>query len=644
MCGIAGILGPIQSDVAAVLESLSASLVHRGPDDLGFLQWDGNGTPLVGRRPRDARGTLVALIVRRLSIIDLSETGRQPMSSPDGRYHIVFNGEIYNYVELQRELAQLGHVFRGHSDTEVLLHAFSEWGPACVHRLVGMFAYCVLDTRARRLHFARDPFGIKPLYFLHRPTGLAFASEIPTLLALPGFRPRLHPGAVADYLAHGLTDHRPETMVDGVTHLPPAHIATADLARPTDLSMQRYWSPIGVRHGLPPSFDEASSSIRRQLVESVRLHLRSDVPIGIALSGGIDSSTITTLVRHLEPELSLHTFSYVADDPHLSEQRWIDVVARRVGTAPVTVGIDREHLPARLDWLIRAQGEPFGNLGIVAQFAVFEAAARAGIRVVLSGQGADELFAGYGAYVAGRCASLLNHGHLVGALRLASRGAGRPGSEGLVTTLGRAALPSMPFGLGDRMAWLSGQRAPKWLRKRWFAERGVTMGQGRFGAPERRSLGSMLRYDLTVAGLPALLRYEDRNSMAVSVESRLPYLTPALADQVLALPESYMIGEDGRLFTKRVLRSAARGLVPDEVLERQDKLGYTTPEASMLVYLGPWVKEVLAALPDDLSQPVDATAALGRWAAVMAGAQPVKSDWRLANFVRWSQLMDVASY
>ena len=343
MGGIAGCIVTTPAPwIARVVSAMGDSIAHRGPDDRGILLWDGR-RPVRCRRTLPAEGaSAVGLAHRRLSIIDLSDAGWQPMSTADGRYHIVYNGEIYNYPELREELLKRGHRFRGASDTEVLLAACAEWGTAAFSRLVGMFAFALLDTAEHRLLLARDFMGIKPLYYATWQGGLAFASEIKALLKVPTVSTKGNPQALYDYLRYGLTDHSRETMFADIRHFPAAHCAWIDLDRPDgSWSPERYWTledvDGGPRHR---SLDSAAEELRDIFLDSVRLHMRSDVPVGSMLSGGIDSSSVVAAVRAVGgPAVDLQALGYVADDPRISEERWIDLAAGATGARVHKVAI-----------------------------------------------------------------------------------------------------------------------------------------------------------------------------------------------------------------------------------------------------------------------------------------------------------------
>ncbi|GEM82840.1 asparagine synthase (glutamine-hydrolyzing) [Meiothermus hypogaeus] len=631
MCGIAGIVLHKPGSLNWAANALQG-LYHRGPDDHGWLTLD-QATDK-GKDWSDASGS-VLLVHRRLSILDLSALGWQPMSSPDQRYHLVFNGEIYNYLELRQELQALGHCFRSHSDTEVLLAAWAQWGVQCLTRLVGMFAFAVLDRQNQRLYLARDYFGIKPLYYAQFDEGIAFASEIPVLLELPGVGRQVNPNRLYRYLRFGLTDDGSETLFAQVQQLPPAHYLELQLGSPQLSSPQRFWQP-NPEPIFEGSFEEAAESVRAQFLENVRLHLRSDVPVGAALSGGIDSSAIVMAMRYLEPGLELHTFTYVADHG-VSEESWAELVGKAARVKAHKVKPSAGELVADLDHLVQVQGEPFGSTSIYAQYRVFRLAQEAGIKVMLDGQGADEILAGYAVYGGARLASLLRQGRWFEALAFLRASRLEPALKDTYKSALGFLLPPSLEPLARRL--IGQELAPGWLNVDWFQEKGVALASPR-ALHGREVLREELLQSLTETSLPKLLRYEDRNSMAHSIESRVPFLTPRLVELILSLPESYILSPSGQ--TKAVFRRAMQGLVPQAILERKDKVGFATPEQHWLEQLAPWVEQQLksetlyrikALKPELLRQEL---------AAVMARRKPFDARvWRWVNLIAWARTFDV---
>jgi asparagine synthase (glutamine-hydrolysing) len=629
MCGIAGFLGTVTGDAQTPL----GTLAHRGPDDSGWIAHPAHST----HRPAHS-----VLLHRRLSILDLSDAGHQPMVAPDGLHAIVFNGEIYNYRELRDELMRAGCVFRTQSDTEVLLQAYIHWGAGCLRRLIGMFAFAVRDERRRTLFLARDFFGMKPLYYavLPSPSGrgvggegtFAFASEIKALLDWLPIERAVHPQRLYEYLRWDCTDHGNDTLWRDIRQVPAAHYLEVPLDRPADATATRYWS-LPTDETLDLSFDDAAGQLREKFLHNVRLHLRSDVPVGAALSGGIDSSALVAAMRVVEPGAEIHAFSYIADDPALSEERWVDLVAGHARAIVHKIHPRPDELIADLDRLIFTQDEPFGSTSMYAQYCVFRAARQNGIKVMLDGQGADEMLAGYGRYVPARLSTLLGSGRWLQAWRLGRRATMAPGMRTqlrLWLQAGRLLLPTAGKRLLGR--WLM----PGWLNADWFARRGVEID------PARQAVGlrAELKQTVAVTSLPQLLRYEDRNSMASSIESRLPFLTPDLAEFLLRLPEDYILGRDGT--TKSVFRHAMRGIVPDAILDRRDKIGFATPEQRWLKTLRPWVEQTLSSERARSIGVLSVPAMQAEFEAILAGR--AKFDfrvWRWVNLIRWAERFNV---
>jgi asparagine synthase (glutamine-hydrolysing) len=630
MCGLFGIVDvPPGLLDAALVGKLLSLLHHRGPDDRGWLTLDRSGIR-TGSEPDDLAGDVV-LLHTRLSILDLSAAGHQPMSTPDGRFHLSFNGEIYNYVELRQELEPLGHRFVSGSDTEVLLAAWAEWDAAALERFVGMFAFALVDAERRVLVLARDHFGIKPLYFAPLPGRLAFASEIHPLLELPGVGRRADPQRVYDYLRFDRVDDEEQTIFAAIRQLQPGHYAEIPLDTPDRMVVRQYWElqPQPV-NGL--SLDEAGERLRELFLDNVRLHLRSDVPVGAAFSGGVDSSANVTAMRFLSgADLRLHTFSYVADDPAVNEERWMKLVAREADVVAHTVEASPHELQIDLDRLIEVQGEPFGGTSIYAQYRVFRLAREAGIKVMLDGQGADELFAGYRYYLPDRVAGLLKRGQFLSAYRLVAALSTLPTAEPKVVALS-AVRSVVPFASRTFVRSLAGRPlVPDWLDSSWLDAHDVVAAD-----PFRPVRGDLRAHRIaTVRGnLRTLLRHEDRNSMASSIESRVPFLTPALAEFAAGMPDDFLIAPDGT--GKLVLKQSLRGLVPDPILDRRDKIGFATPEANWLRTLGSWVDDVFASDAARTAGPLCVDKARGYWLEMRDGRRPFDPmAWRWLNLIRW---------
>lgn len=629
MCGIIG--GWLPQSSCRPFPAFDAGLsrlAHRGPNDQGLERFHrAEGTAVLGHT--------------RLSIIDLTSGGHQPMRSRDGRYALIFNGEIYNYKELRQELQGLGHQFVSDSDTEVLLTCWLVWGPGCLPRLRGMFAFVVYDQLAGTLTCVRDAFGIKPFFYQQSGDGFLFASEVPALLALLPRSPLLNLQRVYDYLVLGSYDDRAETFFKGTLQLLPGHMLTLDLSAPSAAQISRWWWP-AITERTDLSFLDATEQLRSMFLDNVRLHLRSDVPLGAALSGGIDSSALVCAIRHVEPDMPIHTFSYVARGSGVDEERWADLVNEHVGAISHKVVVAPEELTADLDDMIRAQGEPFGSTSIYAQYRVFQLAREHGVTVTLDGQGADELLAGYDGYPGSRLRSLFDKGQLVELARFLhawSRWPGRSAGRGARTLIGQF-VPAQLRGLALKMT--GRDLAPAWLNVSMLD--GVALQSpllsSELSDTSGRRLAAALRQQLTGQGLNALLRHGDRNSMRWSVESRVPFLTTDMAEFLLSLPEHYLISPEGE--TKHIFRAAMRGLVPSPILDRRDKVGFETPERAWLMHLGDKVFTWLEAA--ETLPFLNAAACKAEVQAMINGQKSFNfRAWRLINFCRWAQIVRAAS-
>jgi len=631
MCGLTGgWWSVIPKDLAQRANQSLNRLKQRGPDDCGI-------------RYENVSGGKLALGHTRLSIIDLSAAGHQPMLSGDRRYSIVFNGEIYNYRELRCELAAQGHVFVSDSDTEVLLVAWQRWGAQCLPRLIGMFAFVIYDSQAKTLSCARDAFGIKPFYYEQGKGRFLFASELPALLCLRQEKPEPNLQRCYDYLVNGDTESSASSFVRGVEHLQPGCWLEIQLAgqcaHPAE--QQRWWHPAH-EENRQYSFDQAAEAVREHFLQNIRLHLRSDVPLGACLSGGIDSSAIVCAMRHVEPDLPINTFSFVAPGYARSEEQWANHINDHVGAISHKITADGAGLARDLDRLVQAQGEPFGSTNVYAHYMVCERIREKGITVTLEGQGADELLAGYTGYPGYRMLSLLERGNLLGAQRFAANWGKWPGrSRNLAwINFARAALPERGYHLA-RSAFGSSFR-PEWLKTDMMIEGGVKPAFNRERRDQsfkgRRVIEQQI-YALRSRALPSLLRHGDRSAMWFSVESRLPFLTVPLANLLLSMPEQYLISDTGE--TKSVFRAAMRGIVPDEVLNRRDKIGFEAPEQSWMMSEDSPAREWLRA--SHKVPFLNQKALLERFDAVASGKAAYSWQiWRWVNFVRWYEQLGMA--
>lgn len=666
MCGIFGIMHQKghEVDIPIVIQALN-TIRHRGPDDEGFAffhqetddfwQYGGkdtpesvyrvdlNYTPHMPYSGQMHKGVSLALGHRRLSIIDLSPRGHQPMCTPDGRYWIVYNGEIYNYLELKEELIREGHSFQSNSDTEVLLNAYVYWGTAALNRLIGMFAFAIYDREKHEIFLTRDFFGIKPLYYTSWIDGFAFASEIKALLCLPHLKKTINPQRAYEYLRLGHIDHGSDTLFASVQQVPPAHYMHLYLDRYENIQPLRYWD-IDLDQRVQISFIDASKKIREIFLKNIGLHMRSDVPVGAALSGGIDSSSIVTSMRYLiGSRLDIHTFSYIADDPRVSEENWVDMVIQSVGVSEHKAQISPHQLTADMNQLILTQDEPFIGTTVYAQKRVMQLAKENNIKVLLDGQGADELLGGYPGHWGARLGSLIRQVKWFKACRFLKNIAYNEGGH-WSTPFFRAMKFFLPSYLQFYAFKTIGRDlTPQWLRKKWFEDRQVEFIPQRMRrSANNEILREELYRSLMLEGLVYLLRYGDRNSMACSIESRVPFLTPEFTNFIFSLPEEYIIDSSGT--SKSVFREAMRGIVPDVILSRRDKVGFVTPERKWLQTLHPWVESILSSEITHDIPLLDVPSIERRWGKILKNSHE-RFDltvWSCINFIRWVELYDVS--
>jgi asparagine synthase (glutamine-hydrolysing) len=626
MCGIAGLVSnkPLNINFSKFLDCIN----HRGPDNTGIIYWKEGQVPTI----IDEGSYNVALGHKRLSILDLSNSGSQPFSSNDKRWWITYNGEVYNYVELKTELIGLGYIFHTQTDTEVVLLSILHWGiDAALKRFQGMFAFALFDSYTGDITLARDAFGIKPLYFSYLPNGIVFSSEIKLLLKFTEVDKVLNPPYVAHYLLNGGCDFGEETLLKNINQLPPGSWQTFNFNFIPRLTFNRFWSPYNIsRRDI--SFKDAVVGVRELFLKSIKMHLRSDVPFGVALSGGLDSSAIVCCIRYLDPEIKINTFSFVASDENLSEENFVDIINKHVKAEAHKIYIKDEDIHVDIDNLMKYQDEPFGGLSIYSQFRVFKEAKAKGIVVMLDGQGADELMGGYAPLQGARLASIIRSGKLFSAIRflkIQKEWKDRTPKSVFFTAINQL-LSSKIFEYPRRLVRKS--KRFNWLNKHWFESNNIIISNNDYLCKGPEYLRDILKKSVSI-GLPSLLRFEDRNSMAHSIESRVPFLTIEFAEFLLSLPEEYLIDEKG--VSKAVFREAMRGIVPDAILDRREKKGFATPDFK---WLSNYKKSIISSLKNSKSIPClnlnEAVAAISVAFENERNFSPV--HWRLINFIKWT--------
>ena len=585
MCGIVGTWNFDGRGVdLAALRRATTAIRHRGPDDEGYLLVDTRSgrAELCGGKDTTAELGLpdlsefasghfdLAFGFRRLSILELSPAGHQPMASVDKREWIIFNGEIYNYLELRDELISHGHRFQTGSDTEVILAAYRQWGEACVERFNGMFALAIWNTVERSLFIARDRFGEKPVYYAYIPgKSLVFASEMKALWAGDFAERRIYEPVAAAYKYFKEIETGEQTFFENIYRLPQAH--TMKVSAAGELRHRRYWDIDPRIQEEDKTEDWYKEQFRDLLTDSVRLRLRADVPVGSSLSGGLDSSTIVSAMSRLLPEGAVQkTFSARFDDSFYDEGRWMDLVTNANKVERHDVWLTAEDFFNDVSTLMWHQEEPFNSTSIYAQFAVMRLARKGEVTVLLDGQGADEMLGGYHSYFAERGDDLVRSLDLQSYMRW------------------RRECIEMHGGAPNSVKRVLVQSVPKPVKNtvRRFQQKAKGLPDVKRSDPvyssDFKNVSSFRRalwWNTTREGLVELLRYADRNSMAHSREVRLPFLDHRLVEFVFRLPERLLLRG---AWTKWILRESFRGIVPDPIVDRVDKLGYMPPQKRWL--------------------------------------------------------------
>ena len=576
MCGIAGIVQKTDEAVSIRhLLEMGSILSHRGPDDEMFALFNikDKKAHLFSRENPPALKGGIGFAFRRLSIIDLSKAASQPMKDSEDDIWIIYNGEIFNYIEIRAELKSLGHVFHTQSDTEVILKAYKNWGFDCQHRFNGMWAFVILDLKRNVLFGSRDRFGIKPFYYHNGAKQLSFASEIKALLHLPWIRRIPHSPVIKDYLCYSRVDTSRFTFFRGIHHLEPGHFMIVDLNREFNLKIQPWWNLENSLSKQSMDENDLFSRFRFLLRSAVRLRLRSDVPIGTCLSGGLDSSAIVALANPFLKEGRQRSFSIIQPGHPSDESRYMDEIIQRFNLTARKTNVSGEDFRHEMIDVIRTQDEPFTSTSMYAQWKVFELARSNGVTVTLDGQGADEELAGY------RYFQMVYQAELLGRGKLESLFKEIHGSSSSFPAFLWNGLSSLSGFLPHRkMIAAAGLKDPQydtsWINHAFFKNTPLPHRPVQKIFPSR--LNQRLYEVFTHDGLPALLRYADRNSMAHSLESRMPFMDHNLVSFLFSLEPDHKIRNG---LSKYILRKSLEGIVPSLILERRDKVPFLTSEA-----------------------------------------------------------------
>jgi asparagine synthase (glutamine-hydrolysing) len=635
MCGICGVIGiELKQTSEAAVRRMMAAMVHRGPDEEGTLV-----------------APFLAVGMQRLSIVDLPG-GSQPVWNEDGTLAVVYNGEIYNFRELRGELESLGHKFRTRSDTEVIVHAYEQWGEKCAERLHGMFAFAVVEMPqgeaglAARVFIARDPLGIKPLYYALADGAFLFASEVRTLLASGYISPRLCSEAVSAYLLFGSVGE-PTTLVEGIVSLPPGHFLSIPVGeRVRSVNPKCYWSGVPATKGDTPTPNNHNSKtssaqrVRTLLEEAVAKHLVADVPVGVFLSSGLDSTAIAALASRTQS--GIHTFTVAFPDAKFNEAEIARRTAERLGTDHRELTISDQEMVERLDEAVAAFDQP--SMDGVNTYFVSWAARQAGLKVALSGLGSDEIFGGYESFK--KSASVARAASFA---RFAPRPVRATFTGALTNAAGRVTSPDAArkaFGafldpqalphpyLYTRLLFTPetvsqvGSDSASWKPLAWWRWLDSAAGQSR----AMDDFSGVCWIESRSYLVNTLLRDTDAMSMAHSLEVRVPFLDLPLFEYVLGLPESV---KRGHSHPKELLIAALGDLLPEEVVS-QKKRTFTFPWENWLRgAMRPRVAAGLADWSSVLESEISGEFALKIWGDFLGGRTSWSRPWALYVLNEW---------
>jgi len=598
MCGISGIVRLSGAPVAEEeIRAINDLIIHRGPDAEGYFI-----------------GDCFALGHRRLSILDLSDAGNQPMTYMN-RYTITYNGEIYNYIELKSELSGLGYTFATGTDTEVILAAYDQWGTRCVSHFNGMWAFALYDSQTKQIFCSRDRFGIKPFYYSEAGGDFVFCSEIKQALARHD-RNVVNLPILVDYLVLGLSEHTSETFFSGIHALEGGCNLIYDLES-HKYTIQRYYE-LRTDDALRDADEESAiEQFRTLLVDSVRLRLRSDVKVGTCLSGGLDSSSIAATAARLHAEHSSQPFAAItaaSTNPENDESQFAKMVAERSGIDLNLTEPTHYDFQTIVKELVRVQEEPFSGPSLVMQYYVFDKARELGCKVMLDGQGGDETLLGYERYFATWLYSLPFKDFVAGLFR---------STRNSRLTIGQTLAYFSYFLLaGVRRRFL--RRRNRFIKREYL--NAVSWHWLEKLSAAHRDVVMLQKLELSQTQLPHLLRYEDRNSMAHSIESRLPFLDYRLVELAVSLPNPVKI-KGG--WTKYLLRKSTEDVLPSKVSWRTNKFGFEAP-----------ANDWLLAHRNEMQKSVDNSPLIATIARTTTGLSDT-SLWALYFVAVWESVYDV---
>ncbi len=654
MCGIFGVLN--FSEVNVDMNSLQNSvniIKHRGPDDEGYAVFNTHKKireERYGDTSVSKKGTYVlsgspdvfnlAFGFRRLSILDLSVNGHQPFFNEEKNICIIFNGEVYNYIEIREELKQKGYKFRTGTDTEVIMNSYIEWGEECLSRFNGMWGIALYDMRKDILFCTRDRFGVKPFYYYKDDKVFVFGSEMKSVIEYfkkdTSFVKKVNKEITYDYFLNSFTDHTENTFIQGIKHLPPSHFIRVSNH---EFSIKKYFT-LEVNKELGKydenKFKRIKDSFSDLIYDSVNLRLRSDVAVGTCLSGGLDSSAVVSIISTLlkdDNELNKlqigsmqKTFSAVYDDRSIDERSFIEKIVKATNCDSHYIFPDKADFTEDAGKFIFQLDEPIGGTSPYAQWNVMKLARQNNVTVLLDGQGADESLGGYEVYFGFLYANLFKQKNFTELISEVSKNFNK-GIE--------ISLRGLRYYLNSRN---KNMKSPvsKYYNTDFLRD---YSGKSVLDYRTTENLNEKLYEDLTQYILPSLLRYEDRNSMNFSIESRTPFLDYRIIKLLFETEGIYKIHNG---FSKWILRNSMEDKLPAEVAWRRDKKGFPTPERNWLMRLKSDFIETVNENREELNVFLNTDLILSNYDKIVSNPD-IKSHflWKIYNFAKWKKMYGV---
>ena len=598
-------------------------LKNRGPDNTQFTFEDIN------------KGK-ISLGHTRLAIIDLSDSGNQPFNSEDKNYSIIYNGMIFNYLEIKKELIKKGVEFKTNSDTEVLLNSWIFWKEKCLEKINGMFSFVILDRKKNEFICVRDFFGIKPLYYYLSEKKFIFGSEISVVRNLISENINIDNKVCAEYLLLGNIDNTNKTFIKNLESLEPGTMMKVNFSQNIlKVEKKRYWSPKISDNNL--NLEEAKKSVRKIFLENINYHLRSDVPIAIFLSGGIDSSAIACAIRHLDKNIEINAFSFLTND-EFSEKKWIDLVNKSVNLKSLNLVEIHKISLNELDKIIINQDVPFLEMSIIAEYILFKEAKKKGFKVILQGQGGDEILGGYLGYPGFKLRDMFQKKDYFKVIKFYKNW-----SKNFKKSYLQLTMRFFSTFLSNKNSFflnklIDKDKNPNWINNKKL-NKVLKLENENKEIISENYLKTKLKNNIFSGGLNSLLRYADRSSMAQSIECRVPYLSKNFVELIFSLNEEFLVSNDAQ--TKYIFRESMKDILPREIVERKDKIGFKAQDEKWILNMKNEINKILNEDFFDLDF-IDNQKYKNHIQSFLNGKiiySPI--IWRMINFLRWYQLIIV---